>query len=460
MNISLGQHARRWGLLTPIAVLGLVFLLLMARAAERDDNGTPPAAVGSVPAGRLYLAPTGLAGRYHLLAAETDPQREQAAGIFRAFGRRAPDGLALEASAVITVPGDLASLGSTQEPTPLEVLGQEVALWTDPTGVRSMTWNQGDGTTAGVMTWGLTAPDMVALATSLLTGDAATAAPALPPLFVPVHSGEQAGGIQQVSLQNWQADDGTEFGMGVLGVPGVATEDLGWYVPGGHAVQVRGTRGVFSSRHDSVLMWIERPGVVVTMQGIGIAERDVLALAESLRPLDEAAWRALRSQTREPGHGVPPSHLVTPVGPVKVMTAGNRYFVIRPVEQRSSPPCPSRPSGQPTEMVAETSDGREVACYQVGPPLVTADDVSGATARRSAPGVGWEVEFTVTSEGAARFRALIEIVRSGSQVAILVDDVLVSLPRVTPGAELTKGVVNGLDEQTARHLADRLEHGR
>jgi preprotein translocase subunit SecD len=150
---------------------------------------------------------------------------------------------------------------------------------------------------------------------------------------------------------------------------------------------------------------------------------------------------------------------VTALGPVKDLTTANRYFVMRPVEQRSSPPCKSRPSGPSTEILVETSEGQEVACYEVGPALVAADDVSKATARPSPVGGGWEVDFTVTSEGAARFRALIQDVRSGGQVAVVVDDVLVSLARVASGSEFSEGVVAGLDEQTARHLADRLERG-
>jgi hypothetical protein len=219
---------------------------------------------------------------------------------------------------VITVPSDLALVGSNAEPTSLQVLGQDVALWEDARGTRSMTWAQRDGSTAGVLTWGLPEQDMVALAASLLPGDATADAPALPAGFSAVHRGELPGGTPSVSLQNWQADDGTEFGVSVADVLGVTVEDLGWFLPGGHAKQVRGTKGVYSDSHDREVVWIERPGVVVTLHGIGIAERDLLAIAEGLRPIDEAAWRALSAEIRQPGNGVPPSHLVTPLGPVNV----------------------------------------------------------------------------------------------------------------------------------------------
>jgi len=460
MNSRLGRYRVRWSVATPICILGLVFLLLMARHAERVDVGAPREDAAGAAGGRLYLAPTGVGGRYHLLAADTDPQSAQTAGIFRAFGRRASDGLALEASVVITVPGDLALVGSDPEPALLHVLGQEVDQWVDPRGVRSLTWGQRDGTTAAAMTWGVSEPDLIALAASLLPGDAARDAPALPAGFAPIHSGVLSGGVPMVSVQNWQADDGTEFGVSVVDVPGVTFEDLGWYLPGGHATQVRATMGVYSSSPDSALTWLERPGVVVTMQGVGIAERDLLAIAENLRPIDEAGWKALMSQMGQAGNGAPPSRFVTALGPVKVLTGANRYFVIRPVEQRLFPPCAAGPSRPSAEVVAETRDGREVACYQVGSPLVAADDVTKAMARRSPAGDGWEVEFTVTSEGAARFQALLQDVRSSHLVAILVDDRLVSLPRVASGAEPSRGVVNGLDEQTARHLAERLERER
>lgn len=67
------------------------------------------------------------------------------------------------------------------------------------------------------------------------------------------------------------------------------------------------------------------------------------------------------------------------------------------------------------------------------------------------------MEFTLTSGGAARFNTLFQAVGTGGQIAILVNGGLVSAPKVASPSAPTKGVVAGLDEQAARHLADRLK---
>ena len=108
-------------------------------------------------------------------------------------------------------------------------------------------------------------------------------------------------------------------------------------------------------------------------------------------------------------------------------------------------------------LVAEKVADQEVTCYRLGPAHLRADDVSTATARQSRGTEGWEVEFTLSTQGVARFNALLQAVGAGGQVAILVDGRLVSAPRVSSPSASPKGVVTGLDEQTARHLADRLK---
>jgi preprotein translocase subunit SecD len=66
------------------------------------------------------------------------------------------------------------------------------------------------------------------------------------------------------------------------------------------------------------------------------------------------------------------------------------------------------------------------------------------------------VELTLTTDGAARFDALARDVGTGGQIAVVVDGRVVSAPRLAGGPPPNKGVVTGLDEPTARGLADRL----
>jgi len=145
------------------------------------------------------------------------------------------------------------------------------------------------------------------------------------------------------------------------------------------------------------------------------------------------------------------------LGTPKVLTAANGYFVIAPVDGQSIPPCRADPSAPSAAVVAGKVADQEATCYRLGPAQLAADDVSTATARQSRATEGWEVEFTLSTEGAARFSTLLRAVGAGGQVAILVDGRLVSAPRVSSPSASPKGVVTGLDEQTARHLADRLK---
>jgi preprotein translocase subunit SecD len=106
-------------------------------------------------------------------------------------------------------------------------------------------------------------------------------------------------------------------------------------------------------------------------------------------------------------------------------------------------------------VVAEKVDGNEVACLQVGPPGLDADDVATASARLDRSGGRWEVEFALTTEGASRLSALRRDADPDGQVAILVDGQVVSVPKLADGPT-TRGIVPGLDEASARRLADRL----
>ena len=213
-----GPRLLRWAILAPAVAVVVVGLMLLVSLAGREGDGVVRVTGGP---GRLYLAPTGVDGRFRLTGADTDPQTSpQPAGIFRAFGRRAPDGLALQASAVITVPSDFALVGAEPERAPLRVLGRDVSVSRDDFGRRILAWSQADGRTVGVMSSDLSEGELAALAESLIGGDATKDVPSLPVGFTPVHSGALPGGVPQVSFQNWEANDGDSFEVSVSEVPG------------------------------------------------------------------------------------------------------------------------------------------------------------------------------------------------------------------------------------------------
>jgi preprotein translocase subunit SecD len=98
-----------------------------------------------------------------------------------------------------------------------------------------------------------------------------------------------------------------------------------------------------------------------------------------------------------------------------------------------------------------------VACYQVAPRrFLDAGGVATAEARESRATGTWEVGFTLTPEGVGRFGALFDDVGPGGQFAVLVDGQIVSAPAFDGGPRGDTGVLTGLDERTARSLANRL----
>lgn len=444
----------RWAVWAPVAVMALVVMMVLAGLAgpERD---------GRVSGGgkRMYLAPTNVDGRFRLVAAGGDPQGPFPGGLFRAYGRRAPDGVALEAAVVVNVPADFALVGAIPEPTPLRAPGRDVSVAGDDFGRRILSWTQADGRSVAAMTYGLSQGELVALAESLLAGDATQVAPALPVGFVPVRDGTLPEGPPVVSHSTWRARDGAQFLVNVSEYPGVTLDDVAWWLPGGRATEVRGTTGIFAEGREGDLIWIEQPGTVVTMHAMGMPPSELLTISEGLRVLDQAEWRQLVASVPAPGVALlpPGPGLGDPQqpGPPRLLTAQNSYFLVRPVQGRSAPPCPAGPSGPMAPVVAEKVDGKEVACLLVGPPGLDADDVATASARQDRAGGHWEVEFTLTTEGATRWSLLRRDADPDGHVAILVDGQVVSVPKLADGPT-TRGIVSGLDEATARRLADRL----
>jgi len=201
--------------------------------------------------------------------------------------------------------------------------------------------------------------------------------------------------------------------------------------------------------------------------GTGLSEKELTAIAENLNPVDANAWQELvagapqRGNVVQPmtvgGSGGPPPANSLPAGQPRLLTANNSYFLIQPVQGRPALPCPVASAGPLSPIAVERRDGQDVACYQVGPPELDADDVAAATARQNRGTGLWDVEFTLTIEGVARFGGLFQEVGAGGQTVIRVDGEVVSSPRLADATPPTKGVAAGLDEQTAHRLADRLK---
>jgi hypothetical protein len=445
-----GRMRRRlpipWTVLAPIAV---VVVLVISLAALVDGDGDRTLHVTGE-SGRLYLAPTGVEPRFRFDRAYDGPTGPpQPPWNFRAFGRRAPDGVALQASVVITLPGERAVQASTPEPEPLRVLGRDVHVAGDPFGQRNLYWTQDDGRTVGVMTFGLSQAELTAVAESLLSADVTTAVPVLPAGFAHISSGA-FDVLRPMALQSWVAGDGDRFWLTVAHDPDARFDDLVWSLPGGRVKKVRDTTGAYLAREETYMTWIERPGTVVTLHGSGLSEQELLDIAEGLRPIDEATWRELTDRVpAPPPEGVGPVPETGP--PPGAAQPDNAYFVMVPVRRMTAPPCTQT---APNLVIPLRHAGQEVSCVHVGSPLVFADDVFSAVIFEEPAGV-WALEYTMTAQGAADMQALFREVGAGGQFAILADMRIVAAPPVD-GRPPTGGVIGGLDEQTARSLADRL----
>jgi hypothetical protein len=321
----------------------------------------------------------------------------------------------------------------------------------DPSGQTIVSWTQPDGRTVGVITFGLSEAELVAVVESLLPADAATAVPALPVGFTPISSGTEDGVPPRVTLQSWHAGDGSRFSVAVSEDARATVEDLAWWLPGSQARKLRNTTALYRGGDESLLVWIERPGTVVTLQGNGVSEQELVAIAQGLRPISDAAWRDLTNRAPAP----PPSIAMSrpDIGPPPgAVVPANVYFVLVPVRGRTDPPCPTNRVGV---FLPETVAGREVGCYEVSGPFVYADDVDTAVARLDPTSGAWAVDYTLTPQGVDHMNALYRAVGAGGQFGVVVDGRLVSAPRFD-GPPGTKGAVTGLDEQTARGLAGRL----
>jgi preprotein translocase subunit SecD len=129
-----------------------------------------------------------------------------------------------------------------------------------------------------------------------------------------------------------------------------------------------------------------------------------------------------------------------------------------PAERDTSACSFSALKGQ--NVVFEGPDGTK---YQLGPVLITGDAIKKATAVYNTGGqqsvaTGWEIDFTTTSQGASTFKEVTTNLLN-KQLAIIVDNVVISAPKVN-GVISTNGQITGsFTENRAKDLATQLNAG-
>jgi hypothetical protein len=401
--------------------------------------------------GRLYLTPTALDGRFRLVDAGingVDPSAVQSTSTVRSFGRRAPDGIALAQSIVLSVTPLEFLDGTEAEPKRLRILGEDMVVRRDSYGFRRVAWRQTDGQTVAVTAFGVSDDALVAVSASARSGPAATTALAIPAGFVPGYSGPAPMGPVPGTFQRWESANGDSFEVGTMEMPGTTIEAIATELPGGHAVDIRATTAIFTDRDGAMLNWIERPDVRVMVSSATLDEGTLRDIAAHLRVVDEPAWQRIPADR----------HLPTLAGPREAAPAAepsaSSYLILRPVLRRTQPPCVAAPAALSSAMVAQTQAGQEFACLEVGPPALTAPDVATASVKQDGLTGLWQVDVTLTPGGAARFESA--HVAPGQAVAIIVDGRVVSTPVLLTPSPPVVWTLTGLDEKGSLALAERL----
>ena len=129
------------------------------------------------------------------------------------------------------------------------------------------------------------------------------------------------------------------------------------------------------------------------------------------------------------------------------------YFTIRPVVRQLPLPCAA------PAIVQQGPDGEAAACFELGPPGIDARDVKSAEVQPNPRTGGAEVQFELTATGTVRFNDLCRWTGLGNQLAIVVDGVVASAPRLQTTEFQGRGVVTGLSPAAAEQLVKRLNDG-
>lgn len=142
------------------------------------------------------------------------------------------------------------------------------------------------------------------------------------------------------------------------------------------------------------------------------------------------------------------------------------YFrpVLAPVtDSETSVPSTAREQDDPaSEVVLPERDGggNLVARYRLGPSEVTGRALSGARATVDPTTGGWSVEFSLTSGGAKDWNDMAAKIGQGGQVAVDLDGVVKSAPRLQTTNFPGKGQITGnFSQSEAKDLALVLRYG-
>ena len=444
---------RQWLLLAPAAGVAVVALVIVAVLAGRDGakhgpgDGRPrPALPGAHGRGTPLPAPECRSGSPGGPAAARDLPGLRPAGRRRC----GPGGVARHHRA-----GRLRPARSASSETAICGCSIRTCQW--PKTAQGRRSCPGPRRTAGRRwrSWrsACPTPQLVAVVQSLLPGDATTATPALPPGFVTVRSRALPERTGPMSVQYWGADDGAGFGVSVSDTPNATVDDLAWWLPGGKATKVRGKTAIYTDRSGGLLTWMERPGVAVTVYGGGLTERELVAIAEGLRPIDETAWQALVDRVGKSGR--PGRARPLPAPPPAVTPSLDVYSV--PVTRQTAPPCCIGDDCR--SCCPRRKDGREVACYQVGHSaraLVRRRRHRRSPRRSERPARGrWSTPLTARGRGPSRRDAAQRAASAGRSPSLLTAWSF-RPSGWRPRRRTARASITGLDEKTARHLADRL----
>ena len=131
--------------------------------------------------------------------------------------------------------------------------------------------------------------------------------------------------------------------------------------------------------------------------------------------------------------------------------------------ERATEAC--SPEALAEQEIVISGQGEGAVKYLLGPQALTGDAIRRATAVFGSGGTdgtgatGWQIDFELTSTGSDAFGALTERL-VGKQLAIVVDDVVISAPTVQSAITGGSGVITGsFTEQEARDLATQLNAG-
>lgn len=131
--------------------------------------------------------------------------------------------------------------------------------------------------------------------------------------------------------------------------------------------------------------------------------------------------------------------------------------------ERATEAC--SPEALADQEIVVAGEGEGAVKYVLGPQALTGEAIRRATAVYGTGGTdgtgatGWQIDFELTSAGSDAFGALTQRL-IGRQLAIVVDDVVISAPTVQSAITGGSGVITGsFTEREARDLATQLNAG-